>query len=110
MGEEKKTELERRVRLHYDGRLGDFLNGGFRLREGDEEPELLRCLLIREDYDVLVLAYEHRGRPFGEHPIEESAERMACPIVLVGPRRGDEFHLNTPARPWTGTLDPDDGG
>jgi len=109
VGEKEKIELERWVRLYYDDRLGDFVNVGFRLCEGDEDPELRRCLLIRKDYDVLVLAYEHHGCPFGERPIEEFAERMACPTVLVGPGRSDEFYLNTPARLWTETLDLHDG-
>lgn len=109
VGEEEKIELERRVRPYYDERLGDFLNVGFRLCEGDEEPELLRCLLIRKDYDILVLAYEHRGCLFGARPIEEFAERMACPTVLVGPGRSDELYLNTAARLWTETLDLVDG-
>ena len=104
VGEEEEIELERWVRLYYDDRLGDFVNVGFRLCEGDEEPELLRCLLIRKDYDVLVLAYERRGCPFGRRPIEEFAQHMACPIVLVGPDRSDQYYLNTPARLWADTL------
>jgi hypothetical protein len=104
MGEEEEIELERWVRLYYDDRLGDFVNVGFRLCEGDEEPELLRCLLIRKDYDVLVLAYEHPGCPFGRRPIEEFAQRMACPIVLVGPERSDQYYLNRPAQLWTDML------
>ena len=31
MDEKEKIELERRVRLYYDERLGDFVNVGFRL-------------------------------------------------------------------------------
>jgi hypothetical protein len=107
LAEKEEIELERRVRLYYDERLGDFLNVGFRLCEGDEEPELLRCLLIRKDYDILVLAYENRGCLFGACTIEDFAERMACPTVLVGPSRSDELYLNTPARLWTETLDLD---
>jgi hypothetical protein len=104
MGEKEEIDLERRVRLYYDNLLGDFVNVGFRLCEGDEDPELRRCLLIRKDYDLLVLAYEHRGCLFGERPIEEFVERMPCPIVLVGPSRKDEVHLSTPARLWAETL------
>jgi len=109
LAEKEKIELERQVRLYYDERLGDFLNVGFRLCEGDEEPELLRCLLIRKDYDILVLAYEDRGCLFGARPIEQFAERMACPTVIVGPNRSDELYLNTPARLWTDILELDDG-
>jgi len=109
MSEKEKIELERRVRMYYDDRLGDFVNVGFRLCEGDEDPELRRCLLIRKDYDLLVLSYEHRGCSFGERPIEEFAEHVACPTVLVGPRRSDEFYLNTPATLWTDVLGLDEG-
>ena len=104
IGEHEAVKLERRVRLYYDDLLGDFLNVGFRLCEGDEDPELRRCLLIRKDYDVLVLAHERRGCLFGERPIEAFADRMPCPLVLVGPDQKDEVYLNTPARLWAETL------
>jgi len=84
------------------------VNVGFRLCEGDEQPELLRCLLIRKDYDVLVLAYEHQGCAFGPIPIEQFAECMPCPTVLVGPGRSDELHVNTPAKIWTDILGVND--
>ena len=109
MGEREEIELERRARVYYDVMLGDFVNVGFRLCEGDEDPELRRCLLIRKDYDVLVLAYEHRGCTFGERLIEEFAEHMPCPIVLVGPMRSDEVYLNTPARLWAEALGLNEG-
>jgi hypothetical protein len=100
IGKKEEIDLERRVRLYFDDLLGDFVNVGFRLCEGDEDPELRRCLLIRKDYDVLVLAYKHRDSLFGERPIEEFVERMPCPIALVGPDQKDEFYLNTPGRLW----------
>jgi hypothetical protein len=104
MDEVDEIEVERRARVYYDVLLGDYVNVGFRLCEGDEDPELRRCLLIRKDYDVLVLAYEHRGCLFGECPIEEFVEHMPCPIVLVGPDQKDELHLNTLALLWADTL------
>lgn len=104
MAEKEKIDLERRVRLYYEDLLGDFVDVGFRLCEGEEEPELRRCLLIRQDYDVLVLAYEHRGCLLGTRSIEEFAGGMPCPVVLVGPDQKDEIHLNTPARLWAETL------
>lgn len=104
MTEVEKTELERRVRLYYDRRLGGFMNVGFRGCEGEEEPELVRCLLVRKDYDVLVLPYEHPAGHFGAGPIEEFAARMPCPTVLVGPNRSDQLHLNTPAKLWMKTM------
>jgi hypothetical protein len=104
MTEAEKTELERSVRLHYERRLGDFMNVGFRGCEGEEEPELLRCLLVRKDYDVLVLPYEDPAGHFRTRPIEDFAARMPCPTVLVGPNRSDQLHLNTPAMLWMRTM------
>lgn len=94
---EKKVELERDVRLYYDQLLGDYINVGFRLCEGDEEPELRRCLMIRQEYDVLVLPYEGYRCYFGSKTIEEFAESMPCPTVLVGPESADQLFLNTAA-------------
>jgi hypothetical protein len=102
--EQEKIELEKEIRLYYDAALGDFVNVGFRLCEGDEDPELRRCLLVRKEYDLLVLAYEGHGSRFGERTVEEFAESMPCPIVLVGPDRGDQFWINTPGEVWIPRL------
>ena len=102
--EEKKVQMEKDVRLYYDQLLGEFVNVGFRLCEGDEEPELRRCLLVRKEYDVLVLPYEGYRCGFGSKTIEEFAESMACPVVLVGPERPSQFFVNTAARPWIERL------
>jgi hypothetical protein len=99
LSEERKIQMEKDVRLYYDEMLGDVVNVGFRLCEGDEDPELRRCLLIRKEYDVLVLAYEGYHCKFGVRSIEEFAESMPCPTVLVGPERPDQFFVNTTAGP-----------
>lgn len=101
---DRQVALERDVRLYYDQLLGDFVNVGFRLCEGDEEPELRRCLLVRREYDVLVLAYEGYRCRFGSHRIEEFAESLSCPVILVGPERPDQLFLNTPATLRTDAL------
>lgn len=102
--EEQKIAIEREVRLYYDQVLGDFVNVGFRLCEGDEEPELRRCLLLRREYDVLVLGYEAYHARFGTRTVEEFARSMPCPTVLVGPERPDQYFLNDPARAWVDRL------
>ena len=104
LSDSQRIALERDVRLYYDQLLGDFVNVGFRLCEGDEEPELQRCLLLRREYDVLVLGYEGVRSPFGSRTIEEFAARMPCPAVLVGPDRPDQLFLNTPATLHTVAL------
>ena len=100
LSDEAKVELEKRVRLYYEDRLGDFVEVGFRLCEGDEEPELRRCLIIRRDYDVLVLPYPSHAYRFGGRPIEDFAQAMPCPTILVGPDRENRLFVNSPARIW----------
>jgi len=104
LSEEEKIRTEKDVRLYYDEILGDFVNVGFRLCVGDEDPELRRCLLVRKEYDVLVLAYEGYHCRFGTRTIEEFAESMPCPTVLVGPERPKQFFTNTPAGIWIHRL------
>lgn len=101
---EKAVEIERDTRLYYDPLLGDYLDVGFRLCEGDEDPELRHCLVIKKDYDILVLAYEGYRCQFGDRSIETFAESMACPTVLVGPEDREQFFLNTTAEVWLEEL------
>jgi len=103
ISDQDAIDIEREVRLYYDEFFGDYVKVGFRLCLGDEAPELKRCLFDRE-YDVLVLAYERRLCPFGERPIEEFADRMQCPVILIGPGSGNEIYLNHPAKLWTTDL------
>lgn len=104
LSNDRKIEMEKNVRLYYDQLLGDVVNVGFRLCEGDEEPELRRCLLVRKEYDVLVLAYEGYRCHLGSKTIEDFAESMPCPAVLVGPERPEQFFVNTAAKPWIERL------
>ncbi len=91
------VEREKELRLYYDQRAGDYLDVGFRLCEHAEWVELHRCLVVRE-FQVLVLGYIRKDVSFGRKPIEEFAESFICPVVLVGPDRPDQFHLNSRAK------------
>jgi hypothetical protein len=75
---------------------------------GDENPELRRCLFDHQ-FDVLILPYESRKCLFGVRPIEAFAQRLQCPVVLVGPVGGREVHLNQPAHLWLEELGLEDG-
>lgn len=90
-------EREKELRLYYDQRAGEYLDVGFRLCEHREWLELHRCLLVRE-FQALVLGYVAEHAVFGGRPIEEFAESFACPVILVGPVRPDQFWLNSPGR------------
>jgi hypothetical protein len=101
---EQMIALEREARFYYDPLLADYVDVGFRLCEGDEDPELRRCLIMERDFDILVLAYEgHRCR-FGGRTVEEFAEAMPCPAVLVGPERSGQVFLNSAAELWIDEL------
>ena len=89
-------EKERELRLYYDELAGDYLDVGFRLCENSEWTELHRCLVKRE-FQVLVLSYPSEQASFGGKPILDFANAFVSPVVLVGPRRADEFHLNPAA-------------
>lgn len=89
-------EREKELRLYYDQRAGDYLEVGFRLCEDAEWVELHRCLVVRE-FQVLVLGYTRKDVTFGRRPIEEFADSFICPVVLVGPDRPNQFHLNSRA-------------
>jgi hypothetical protein len=89
-------EKERELRLYYDNLAGDYVNVGFRLCERSEWQELHRCLLVRE-FQLLVLGYPKPPAVFAGKPIEEFADSFISPVILVGPDRGDQLHLNTRA-------------
>jgi hypothetical protein len=108
MSRETSIDLEKKVRLYYEDRLGNFVDVGFRLCEGDEEPELRRCLLMRREYDVLVLPYPRYGLRFGDRSIEGFAQGMPCPTILVGPEHKDRLFVNAPARIWVERLGLED--
>ncbi len=97
-------DLEREVRMYYDARAGDYTEVGFRLCEGDEEPELRRCLAARREFDVLVLPCPARGCPLGDRTIEEFAEAMPCPTILVGPDDREQRRANSAAWLWRDRL------
>ena len=97
MDDDELVALDRQVREYYDEKLGDFVEAGFRVCEDFVDSELRRCLFRRE-YQVMVLAYPGYGARFGESSIEAFAYRFNGPVVLVGPDRPDQLHLNPPAR------------
>jgi hypothetical protein len=59
---------------------------------------------MRRDYDVLVLPYPSRTHRFGSRPIEEFAQAMPCPTILVGPEHEHQLFVNSPARIWMDRL------
>ena len=90
------VEMEKKMRLYYDERLGDYLDVGFRLCEDNEWTELHRCL-TKQEFQLLVLAYPHRDATFGTKPLETFANGFVCPVVLVGPDSPQQLRLNSPA-------------
>jgi hypothetical protein len=82
--------------MYYDNRAGDYLDVGFRLCEDVEWVELHKCLVVRE-FQVLILGFVEAKATFGTRSIKEFAEAFVCPVVLVGPDRPDQFHLNSQA-------------
>jgi hypothetical protein len=90
--------LDRELRERWDDRLGDFVEVGFRVCESVRHNLELRRCLKRREYQLLVIPYLARGVSFGNMPIEEFAYRFSAPVMLVGPERPDQRHLNPSAR------------
>jgi len=95
---------DREMRETYEDRLGDYVEVGFRLCEGNDEWELRKCFK-KGDYEVLVIGYKEKGAPFGgTTTIEEFAGKFKGPVVLVGPDAGDSYCINEVAEARVGDL------
>jgi hypothetical protein len=88
---------DREMRETYEDRLGDYVEVGFRLCEGNDEFELRKCFK-KGDYEVLVIGYKEKGAAFGgTTTIEEFAGKFKGPVVLVGPETNDSYCINKAA-------------
>lgn len=87
---------EKKLRLYYDHRAGEYLNVGFRLCYDDTWSELHRCLMIRE-FQLLILGYTTSGARFTDKPIEKFADEFISPVILVGPENPKQYYLNSRA-------------
>jgi hypothetical protein len=103
------AKKDREMRELYDPRLGDYVEVGFRLCEGNDEYELRKCFK-KGEYEVLVIGYNGKGAPFGgTTTIEEFTAKFKGPVVLVGPDAADSYHINKPAEEFLGDLMIPDG-
>ena len=100
---------DKEMRETFDERLGDYVDVGFRLCEGNDEFELRKCFK-KGDYEVLVIGYKEKGAAFGgTTTIEAFAQKFKGPTVLVGPDSPDSFHINEAAEKRVGDLLIPDG-
>lgn len=89
---------DKEMREMFEERLGDYVEVGFRLCEGNDEFELRKCFK-KGDYEVLVVGYKEKGAAFGgTTTIEEFAAKFKGPIILIGPESADSFYINDHAR------------
>ncbi|MEW6532366.1 MAG: universal stress protein [Thermodesulfobacteriota bacterium] len=103
------AKKDKEMRELYDDRLGDYVDVGFRLCEGNDEWELRKCFR-KGDYEVLVVGYKDKGAAFGgTTTIEAFASKFKGPVVLIGPDTPDSFYLNDAARERLGDLLIPDG-
>ncbi len=91
------AKKDREMREMFDPKLGDYVEVGFRLCEGNNEVELRKCFK-KGDYEVLVIAYNGKNADFGgTTTIEEFASKFKGPVVLIGPDSADTYYLNQTA-------------
>lgn len=100
---------DREMRETYEDRLGDYVEVGFRLCEGNDEWELRKCFK-KGDYEVLVIGYKAKGAAFGgTTTIEEFTAKFKGPVVLVGPDSADSFYINEAAEQRIADLNLPEG-
>lgn len=103
------AKKDKEMRETFDERLGDYVDVGFRLCEGNDEIELRKCFK-KGDYEVLVVGYKAKGAAFGgTTTIDEFAAKFKGPVILVGPDAPDSFYVNEPAEKMLGDLMIPDG-
>ena len=94
--EQLAVQEEKKLRLYYDERAGEYLDVGFRVCYDNSWTELHRCLLIRE-FQILVLGYPQKGAFFARKHIEEFADSFISPVILVGPDKPEQLLFNSRA-------------
>ncbi|AFM26846.1 universal stress protein [Desulfomonile tiedjei] len=104
------AKKDKEMREKYDDRLGDYVEVGFRLCEGNDELELRKCFK-KGDYEILVIGYNEKGASFGgTTTIEEFCKKFKGPVILVGPESPDSFYVNDAAAKRLGDLLLENGG
>jgi hypothetical protein len=100
------NKLELKLREYYDPKLGGFTNVAFKLCEGQYQVELVRCFR-KNLLDVVVMGYQPPGEEYGSgtQPLEEFAQRLAYPLIIVGKDGPESFLLNPEAVKWLDQLD-----
>ena len=94
--EQLAVREEKKLRLYYDQRAGEYLDVGFRVCYDNSWTELHRCLIIRE-FQLLVLGYAEKGAIFAGKPIKEFADHFISPVILVGPDSPKQLLFNSRA-------------
>lgn len=104
------AKKDKEMRERYDDLLGDYVEVGFRLCEGNDELELRKCFK-KGDYEILVIGYNSKGAPFGgTTTVEEFCKKFKGPVILVGPEGPDSFYVNDAAAERLGDLLLENGG
>lgn len=99
------AQLELQLRQHYDQRLGDFTNVAFKLCEGMYQVEIVRCFR-QHLLDLVIMGYQPQDtlEPDAK-PMEEFAQQLAYPLVIVGYQGPNTYLLNPKAAEWLDKLE-----
>ena len=100
------NKLELQLREYYDPKLGDFTNVAFKLCEGLYQVELVRCLRDNQ-LDAVVMGYQSVEDELGPgaQSLEEFAQKLPYPLIIVGRDGPGSFLLNPKAMTWLDQLD-----
>jgi hypothetical protein len=98
------TQLELKMRQHFEPKLGDFTNVAFKLCEGMYQVELTRC--FRQNLlELVVIGYQQEDQmTSAEQTLVEFAAQLNYPLVIIGPDAPNQYLLNQPAQSWLDEL------
>ena len=98
------AKKDKEMHEKFDDLLGDYVDVGFRLCEGNDEWELRKCFR-KGDYEILVIGYNAAGASFGgTTTIEAFASEFKAPVILVGPDSPETIYVNRAAAERTSDL------
>ncbi|MFC1477321.1 hypothetical protein ACFL6L_02530 [candidate division KSB1 bacterium] len=88
---------EKKLREYYDEYLEDYTDVGFKLCTRKRHNFELKSCMIKNEFQILIIPYVDNDMGMDDMPVLKFAGDFGAPIILVGPDREIQYHINYPA-------------
>ncbi|MCP4727037.1 MAG: hypothetical protein GY863_18500 [bacterium] len=88
---------ERKLREHFDDMLDDYVDVGFKLCSRKKHNFELKSCMIKNEFQILVIPFIDYDMKMDDMPIKDFAGSFGAPVILIGPEKEDQYHINYPA-------------